>query len=133
MDENEASRGIGMKLEGAYIDGGYFANATVLCDCGLRIDAGYNSKHEKALDHDTGIVTCPNCGQIGQIKQKIYIVTGKRKVLEITVKISGDTLQQVMTIKDNREKTTGRITPVAELVREAIRYWYKTTGKEGVK
>lgn len=48
----------------------------------------------------------------------------------LTVKISGDTLQQVMTVRGDREKVTGRITPIAELVREAIRFWYKRKEKE---
>jgi hypothetical protein len=45
--------------------------------------------------------------------------------IDVTVKIAGDVLQQVMAVRGNREKSTGRITPIAELVREAIRYWYK--------
>ena len=43
----------------------------------------------------------------------------------VNVTIGGETLKQVMTIRGNREKETGRITPVAELVREAIGYWYE--------
>ena len=50
---------------------------------------------------------------------------GGEKNIDVTVKIAGDVLQQVMTVRGNREKTTGRITPIAELVREAVRYWYK--------
>ena len=43
----------------------------------------------------------------------------------VNVTIGGGTLKQVMAIRGNREKETGRITPVAELVREAIGYWYE--------
>ena len=46
----------------------------------------------------------------------------------VNVGIGGETLKQVIAIRGNREKETGRITPVAELVREAIGYWYKKGG-----
>ena len=55
---------------------------------------------------------------------------GEGKDFDVTVKISGDTLQQVMAVRGDREKVTGRITPIAELVREAIRFWYKRKEKE---
>lgn len=55
---------------------------------------------------------------------------GEGDDFDVTVKISGDTLQQVMTVRGDREKGTGRITPIAELVREAIRFWYKRKEKE---
>ena len=55
---------------------------------------------------------------------------GEGETFDVTVKVSGDTLQQVMTVRGDREKVTGRITPIAELVREAIRFWYKRKEKE---
>ena len=45
--------------------------------------------------------------------------------LYVTVKVSGEPLKRVMTIRGNREKKSGRITPVAELVREAIDFWFE--------
>ena len=39
---------------------------------------------------------------------------------DVTVKISGEALKQVMSIRGNREKKTGKITPIVEIVREAI-------------
>lgn len=47
----------------------------------------------------------------------------------INVTIGGETLKQIMTERGKREKQTGRITPVAELVREAVGYWYEKRGK----
>ena len=55
---------------------------------------------------------------------------GEEKI-DVTVKISGDILQQVMTIRSDREKITGKPTSIAELVREAIRFWYKLKHQEG--
>ena len=43
----------------------------------------------------------------------------------VTVKISGEPLKRVITVRSNREKKMGRITPVAELVREAIDFWFE--------
>ena len=43
---------------------------------------------------------------------------------DVTVKISGEALKQVMTIRGSREKKTGKITPVIEIVREAIGVLY---------
>ena len=43
----------------------------------------------------------------------------------VNVGIGGEALKQVMAIRGHREKVTGKITPVAELVREAIGYWYE--------
>ena len=46
----------------------------------------------------------------------------------VNVGIGGEALKQVMAIRRYREKETGRITPVAELVREAVGYWYEKEG-----
>lgn len=43
---------------------------------------------------------------------------------DVTVKISGNALKQIMAARGEREKHTGRITSIAELVREAIEFWY---------
>ena len=43
---------------------------------------------------------------------------------DVTVKISGDALKQVMAVRVKREKRTGRITSMIKLVREAIECWY---------
>ena len=42
---------------------------------------------------------------------------------EVTVKLSGDTLKQLISVRGAREADTGRITSIAELVREAIACW----------
>ena len=42
---------------------------------------------------------------------------------EVTVKLSGRTLKQVISVRGNRERDTGRISSIAELVREAIDCW----------
>ena len=43
--------------------------------------------------------------------------------IDVTVKISGNALEEVMAIRRKREKDTGRIISIAELVREAIACW----------
>lgn len=43
---------------------------------------------------------------------------------EVTVKLSGHTLKQVISVRGGRERDTGRISSIAELVREAIDCWY---------
>lgn len=45
---------------------------------------------------------------------------------EVTVKLSGHTLRQVISVRGKREKSTGRITSIVELVREAIDCWVDT-------
>ena len=57
---------------------------------------------------------------------------GERNNIDVTVKISGVTLEQVITVRGNREKTTGRITSIVELVREAIECWYDLEGRETI-
>lgn len=44
---------------------------------------------------------------------------------DITVKISGKTLKQAMVMRIEKEKTTGRIASIAEIVREAINVLYE--------
>ena len=48
--------------------------------------------------------------------------------IDVTVKISGNALKQVIIVRGNRERITGRITSIAELVREAIECWYDREG-----
>ena len=48
---------------------------------------------------------------------------------ELSVKISGESLRQVMAIRGDREKKTGKITAATEIVREAIEYLYKAWRK----
>ena len=48
---------------------------------------------------------------------------------ELSVKISGEPLRQVMAIRGDREKKTGKITAATEIVREAIEYLYKVQRK----
>ena len=47
---------------------------------------------------------------------------------DVTVKISGIALKQIIAVRGKREQTTGRITTIVELVREAIECWYDTEG-----
>ena len=54
----------------------------------------------------------------------------ERSNIDVTVKISGSALEQVITVRGNREKMTGRIISIAELVREAIECWYNLEGQE---
>ena len=49
----------------------------------------------------------------------------EEKTFELSVKISGEPLKQLMTERGKREKKTGRMTSISELVREAIDFWYK--------
>jgi len=55
---------------------------------------------------------------------------GEQGDFSVTIKISGSTLRHVMAVRGEREKYTGRLTSIAELVREAVRYWYKSKGME---
>ena len=55
----------------------------------------------------------------------------EEKPFELSVKISGEPLKQLMTERGKREKKTGRMTSISELVREAIDFWYDT--EEGAK
>ena len=48
----------------------------------------------------------------------------KETIPELSVKISGEPLRQVMAIRGDREKKTGKITSATEIVREAIERWY---------
>lgn len=48
----------------------------------------------------------------------------EKGTVDVTVKISGIELKQLMAIRGKKEKHTGRVTSIAKLVREAIRYWY---------
>jgi hypothetical protein len=67
----------GMVLEAAYVDGGYVVNAQVVCGCGRHIDTagtGEKGREDKAaLDNYEGIITCPDCGRRGIIRQKLTI------------------------------------------------------------
>ena len=65
------------------------------------------------------------------MKQKRKGDKGGGDKVDVTLKIFGDALQQVMTIRSDREKTTGKPVSIAELVREAIRFWYKRKHQEG--
>ena len=49
----------------------------------------------------------------------------KIKDIDVTVKLSGDTLRHLMVERGNREKAIGKITSITELVREAIAFWYR--------
>lgn len=42
----------------------------------------------------------------------------------VTVKLSGHTLRQVISVRGKRERDTERISSIVELVREAIDCWY---------
>lgn len=50
---------------------------------------------------------------------------------DVTVKISGTALRQVMAVRGEREKHTGRISSIAELVREAIDCWHDGEAEAG--
>ena len=54
---------------------------------------------------------------------------GKRNS-DVTVKIAGNALRQIIAVRGDREKTTGRIISIAELVREAIECWYDLEGQK---
>jgi len=43
---------------------------------------------------------------------------------KVTVKLSGTALKQLISVRGKREESTGEITSIAELVREAIDCWY---------
>ena len=49
----------------------------------------------------------------------------EEKTSELSVKLSGEPLRQLMTIRGNREKETGKITSATEIVREAIGVLYE--------
>ena len=55
---------------------------------------------------------------------------GEKGGAELTVKLSGHTLEQLISVRGKREKSTGRITSIAELVREAIACWVDTEAGE---
>ena len=55
---------------------------------------------------------------------------GEKGGAELTVKLSGYTLEQLISVRGKREKSTGRITSIAELVREAIDCWADTEAGE---
>ena len=44
--------------------------------------------------------------------------------VDVTVKVSGVALKQLISVRSQREVYTGRIVSIAELVREAIDFWY---------
>ena len=48
----------------------------------------------------------------------------EEKPFELSVKISGEPLRQLMTIRGNIEKQTGKITAATEIVREALNVLY---------
>jgi hypothetical protein len=54
----------------------------------------------------------------------------KAENLEITVKLSGSTIEKVIAMRGEREKQTGKIVSIVELVREAIEYWYNMGGNK---
>lgn len=49
----------------------------------------------------------------------------KGENLDISMKLSGATLEKVIVMRGKREKQIGKIVSIAELVREAIEYWYE--------
>jgi len=52
--------------------------------------------------------------------------------VNVTVKVSGVALEQLISVRGKREKSTGEITSIAELVREAIDCWYNGKVGEGI-
>lgn len=48
----------------------------------------------------------------------------------VTVKIEGSHLKYLLEIRAEKEKEMGGIMTIAELVREAIEYWYNGRGNE---
>ena len=57
----------------------------------------------------------------------------KVEEFEVTVKLAGATLEKVMHMRNKREKETGRLAPIAKLVKEAIEEWYIREGTNGKK
>ena len=51
-------------------------------------------------------------------------VKGEEEYFDLSVKISGEALGQLMAIRADREKKTKKITSATEIVREAIRVLY---------
>ena len=70
-------------------------------------------------------------GKLGFIgATKIQKGKERESNFDVTVKISGNALKQIITVRGNREKHIGRIISIAELVREAIECWYDLEGQE---
>lgn len=59
--------------------------------------------------------------------EKEGIKEGERD-FSVTVKLSGETLKQAMSIKSDIEKGTGRLMSIAAVVRSAIVFWYERGG-----
>ena len=94
-------------------------NLAILCDkCNRKI----RNKIVPIIEKQFKITQFGGNGIRENLRQQI------ENLSDVTVKITGDILKQVITVRGNREKTTGRITSIAELVREAIECWYDREG-----
>ncbi len=49
----------------------------------------------------------------------------EEEYFDLSIKISGEPLRQLMAIRADKEKKTRKITSATEIVREAIERWYK--------
>ena len=57
----------------------------------------------------------------------------KGEDFDVTVKLAGTPLEKLMRIRNKREKETGRLAPIAKLVKEAIEEWYILEEANGKK
>jgi hypothetical protein len=57
----------------------------------------------------------------------------KGEEFDVTVKLAGITLEKLMHVRNKREKETGRLAPIAKLVKEAIEEWYILEEANGKK
>ena len=95
-------------------------NLAILCDkCNSKI----RNKIVPIIEKQFRITQFGGNGIRENLRQQIEDIS------DVTVKISGNTLEEVMAIRRKREKATGRIISIAELVREAIDCWADTEGE----
>lgn len=98
-------------------------NLAILCDkCNSKI----RNKIVPIIEKQFKITQFGGNGIRENLRQQIEDIS------ELSVKISGETLKRVMTMRNDKETTTGRITSIAEIVREAIEYLF-FTWEDGLK
>ena len=92
-------------------------NLAILCDkCNSKI----RNRIVPIIENQFEITQFGGNGTRENLRQQIEDVS------ELSIRISGETLKQAMTMRNDKETTTGKITPIAEVVWEAIEYLYKT-------
>ena len=66
--------------------------------------------------------------QLYVVLENIERVGKREREYTVSVTISGEALKRIRAIRREREKQTGRVTPIAKLVREAIECFYEKEG-----